>query len=517
MFFKTTQLDHQAERLDLYGDEPSWAHFWEQGTGKSKQLIDTTVRQYLSGKINAVILVSPGNAHLNWVEEELPKHAPDEIGWSALAWHASRASTKYQQAEVDRMVNSSGVPFLSMTYDGAITPAGKAVMWEFMRKRKVLLALDESQRVKTPSAKRTKTLISASVYAPVKRILSGTPVTKGPFDVYSQVRFLDPTFWREKLGLGSFTAFQQEFGVMVPRDYGGRHPVMEVVDYKNLDKLAEVLKLISDRVTKDILGLPDKVYQFQFYELSAEQRRIYNQLRDECLAWLREREHCESCEGKGSVRVEWGGQLEDVPCLACDGSGRRALASVSASMGIVKLLRMQQVLCGYVMDDDGHTRFFDENPRRELQRELSNDVPPGEGHIIWAVRHNDIDMIAADLKRDGLKYAVYDGRTSPEDRTRAKSMFQDGTIDHFLATASAAGEALTLLRGRLVDYFNNSYKLVERLQSEDRSHRSGQDQSVLYRDLACVGTADFKIIKALRQSMDVASIVNGDKLKEWIV
>lgn len=481
---KTTPFAHQLSEWERTRELENWAHFWEQGTGKSKLTIDSAAWRFKAGLINAVVVVAPGGVHTNWVKDELPTHMPDDVNWRAFAWHASRAGTKAHERGFAEILAFPGLAVLAITYEAAaITDKGKKALWDFLRKRKCMFVLDESARIKTPSAKRTQTLIKASRYAQSRRLLTGTPVANSPFDVYSQMRFLDPDFWKVSLGIGSFSAFQHEFGVIVRCQNGSGQQFDQVVDYRNLDRLHDAIQPLSSRVLKeDVLDLPPKLYQMRYYELTPEQRRVYESLKSECLAWLSS------------------GEL------------------VTATLVMTRMLRFQQICCGYIVTDDGEVKEIPgANPRLELLRDVASDTPRGDAHIIWARFQRDIDLITDALKKDGRRFAQYDGRTPPDERDRARHMFQGGDIEFFVANPAAAGEGLTLTRSKRTTYYNNSYRLTERLQSEDRNHRIGQKWSVLYDDLVCAGTIDEHAVRALRSKMDVASAVTGDRLKEWLI
>jgi hypothetical protein len=479
-------------------------------TGKSKETIDQACWLYKNGRINCLVVIAPDGVHSNWTAitetpetwGELQKHAPTDVGWREFTFYSSKASAKYHLARAKEVQEFEGLAVLAMTYDASLTPTGKRVLWDFLRKRECLMVLDESPRIKTPSAKRTRTLIAAGKYAPFKRILSGTPVAESPFDVYAQVRFLDPEFWVRN-GIRTFSAFKQEFAVLetFQQDENGRWQKVEgmetgvsfrrdakqfqkVKEFKNLDCLKAMMDRISTRVLKeDVLDLPEKLYQLRSFDLTREQRRIYNDLRDECIAWLSSQEF------------------------------------VSGILAIVKLLRLQQVTNGGVSPDGGEgiQPIEGDNPRLELMREIADDVGKGHQHIIWARFQFDIDNIAEALKRDGFRVVTYDGRTSPKDRERARNLFQDGKVDKFIANPAAAGEGLTLTASSRTTYYSNSWSLSHRLQSEDRNHRIGQRWPVLYDDIVCPGTVDFKLVQALRSKQRVSSEVLGDKLRDWLI
>lgn len=502
--FRTQPFEHQLTEWLGHRDDRVRGIFWEQGTGKSKETIDQACWLFKNGRINCLVVIAPDGVHSNWTAitetpetwGELQKHVPVDVGWREFTYYSSKASAKYHLAHAYSVLDFEGLAVLSMTYDATLTPQGKRVLWDFLRKRECLMVLDESPRIKTPSAKRTRTLIAAGKYAPFKRILSGTPVAESPFDVYAQVRFLDPEFWVRN-GIRTFSAFKQEFAVLetFQQDANGRWQKVEsfrrdakqfqkVSEFKNLDRLKAMMDRISTRVLKeDVLDLPEKLYQMRSFELTREQRRIYNELKDECIAWLNSQEF------------------------------------VSGILAIVKLLRLQQVTCGFVSPDgsDDVRDIEGGNPRLELMREIADDVGRGHQHIIWARFQRDIDNIAEALKRDGFKVVTYDGRTSPKDRERARNLFQDGKVDKFIANPAAAGEGLTLTASSRTTYYSNSWSLSHRLQSEDRNHRIGQRWPVLYDDIVCPGTVDFKLVQALRSKQRVSSEVFGDKLRDWLI
>jgi len=481
--FHTQPFGHQAEVWEASRDLTAFAAFWEQGTGKSKLAIDTLGHLYTEGKVDAAIVVAPNGVHLNWITDELPVHLSPDFPLMSFAYSAPKADALWHQAAVDRLIKHPGLPFLAISYDAWMTDRGKKAVWNMMRKRRVFLVLDESHRVKTPSARRTRSILAGGKHAPYRRVLSGTPVTNGPFDIYSQVSFLDPGFWRRELDIASFTAFKSFFGVW---DKGWNNATKKefdlLVGYQNLEHLSEAIKLISSRVTKDeVLDLPDKLYTKRYYEMSASQRRVYDSLEGELMAWLES------------------GEL------------------VTAPLAITRMLRLQQVLCGYIPadGDDEPTELIerDKNPRLRLLRDTMEDVS-GKA-IIWATWTRDIDMILQMLRDMGRNPVRYDGQVSDGDRQKAKHDFKHGDATDFVAN-SQMSEGLTLNEAKTTIYYTNSYKLIDRLQTEDRNHRIGQGDHVNYIDLVCPGTRDEMAINALVAKLEVANVIMGDKQKEWI-
>ena len=248
----------------LYGD----------GTGKSKVLIDNIAMLYDKGKINSAVIIAPKGVYRNWYSQEIPNHMPGHIDYKSVLWTASTSKKKdkeYQQLfKVDYDLH-----ILVMNVEAFSTKRGQDFALKFMRCHDVLLAVDESTTIKTPTAKRTKAITTMAPMARYRRILTGSPVTKSPLDLFSQCRFLN----EHLLGFGSYYAFRQRYAHMVSRNFGGRQ-VQIVGSYQRLDELSDNLKPFSYRVLKeDCLDLPDKIYIKREVELTPEQQSHYNSMK----------------------------------------------------------------------------------------------------------------------------------------------------------------------------------------------------------------------------------------------
>ena len=482
--FHTDPFKHQLDEWKASRGFRAYAAFWEQGTGKSKFHIDTTGYLWSEKEITAAIVVAPNGVHRNWITDELPTHMPPSIPLEAFAFKGESSSAKWHQKKIRDLVGFDGLAFLAISYDAWMTKAGKQAVWDIMRKRPTILGLDECHRIKTPSAKRTQSILQGGKHAKYRRVMSGTPVSNGPFDIYSQIKFLDPLFWRRELEIDSFTSFKAFFGIFekgwnqhLNNGEGGEYD--SLVGYQNLDELAKAIKGISSRITKDeVLDLPEKLYTKRYYEMAPEQRRIYEEVEKEFMAWLES------------------GEL------------------VTAELAITRMLRLQQVLCGYIpVDGEKEPRELIDranNPRIKLLKETMEDV--NGKTIIWARWTRDIDMIMEVLKADGRNPVRYDGQVSGDARQRAKDAFKKGDATDFVAN-SQMSEGLTLNEATTTIYYNNSYKLVDRQQTEDRNHRIGQTNHVTYVDLICPGTRDEHVIDALIAKLDVAAVILGDQRK----
>jgi len=551
MEFKTKPFTHQLDEVNARWDTPAWALFWEQGTGKSKPVIDTAARLWEAGKIDGVLIVAPNGVHRNWVEQELPTHLPDSLtpDLMTLCFQSSKSDTQWHQRAVERLLAHPGFAWLSISYEGFMTKRGHKALVEFFYRRKLLYVIDEAHSIKEPTARRTKSILKSAKYAPFRRVLTGTPITQGPFDAYTQVKFIDEGFW-EQHGFGSFTEFKHHFGVFSeiwnPTAFNpktgrrdGRY-VEVLKEYRRTDELHDLLKLVSSRVTKDeVLDLPPKLYSKRFFQMNEEQAKLYKQLRDEYMAWLtlhpEERAvavgACPDCGGARERVVE--GMI--YPCDTCYNL-QTGDTLVAAPLAMVRLLRLQQVTSGYLpTEDESEPVYTIPGPNHRLEETLDLCEEAQHKVIVWGRFQLDLTLLQEGLAARGISAVRYDGTVDEEGRAEAKARFtgtrpryehgqvvgidpvpEDQQAKVFLGNPAAGGTGLTLTQAKTVIYYSNSFKLVDRLQSEDRAHRIGQDNAVLYVDLVAEQTVDEKIVTSLRTKKSIADQILGDTPKEWL-
>jgi SNF2 family DNA or RNA helicase len=476
--YKTKPYKHQDDVLRVSWDKTDWAFFMEMGTGKSKVCIDTASMLYEAGKIDTFIVVAPKGVYRNWANLEIPAHMPDRVTEDALiaVWRPNPPKALKQQL-ISFMSPATGFRMLMMNVEALSTKKGQKFLASVLEASKALLAIDESTAIKSPKASRTKALLKMSHLARYRRILTGFPVTQSPMDLWSQCRFMN------KYLLGdcgdNFFQFQYRYAIMNKRTMGA-HSFNQIVGYRNLEELSGLLKNFSSRIMKDdCLDLPSKIYVQRNVTLSTDQERIYTDLKKYALA------HIEDAEFMTATNV------------------------------MTQLLRMQQVLSGHTKSDNGEVIEVADNRLDELMGCLEES--DGKA-IIWSRFRYDIKRIAAALiKKYGPRSTVtYFGDTSDDDRVEAIERFQNGDARFFIGNPMTGGYGITLTAATTVIYFANSFDLAVRMQSEDRAHRIGQKEHVTYIDLIAEGTIDEQIVKSLRNKMDIASVVMGEELKEWL-
>ena len=473
--FKTKPYAHQITALEKSWDKEEYAYFMEMGTGKSKVLIDNIAMLYDKGKINGALIIAPKGVYKNWYSSEIPTHLASHIQYKSVLWTALISKTK--QEELNSLFTSDyNLHVLVMNVEAFSTKKGLQFALKFLNSHNTLMAVDESTTIKTPSAKRTKSILALSRYAKYRRILTGSPITKSPLDLYTQCGFLN----EDLLGFSSYYAFRSRYAHMIERNFGGRR-VQIVKSYQRLDELSKLIEPFSYRVLKeDCLDLPEKIFIKREIELTEEQSKLYSTMKQMALATLN-------------------GKLLTAPNV------------------LTQLMRLHQITCGHFKSDDGKTQELKNNRIEELMSILEET----EGKvIIWANYIYDIERIVEAIKKEYGDDSVvqYYGAINTDERQKNIERFQDpqSSFRFFIGNPQTGGYGITLTAANTVIYYSNGYDLEKRLQSEDRAHRIGQKKSVTYIDLIAEKTIDEKIVKALRKKIDIASQIMGEELKSWI-
>lgn len=473
--FKTKPFAHQLKALEMSWDKKVFAYFMEMGTGKSKVLIDNMSMLYDKGLINGALIIAPKGVYKNWFDSEIPIHMADHVEKTMVLWESTASKTK--EKELNTLFKSShDLHILIMNVEALSTKKGKQFAEKFLSCHKTLMTIDESTTIKNPGAIRTKTIIGLGKYVLYKRILTGSPVTKSPLDLYTQCWFLDPWLLDQQ----SYYSFRTKYALTRKINVNGRQ-IEIVVAYRNLGELSEKLKPFSHRVLKDdCLDLPPKTFMKRTIQLTDEQKKVYDQMKKLALAEL---------NGKMITTVNV----------------------------ITQLMRLHQITCGHFKSDDGVTQTLKSNRLDELMDVLSEM----EGKaVIWAHYRYDIEVIVEAIKKEyGDKSVVtYYGDTSTDDRQKAIKLIQDpeSSVRFIVGTPQTGGYGITLTGASTMIYYSNGYDLEKRQQSEARIDRIGQEKPMTYIDIIAEGTVDEKIVKALRTKVNIATEVMGEELKDWI-
>ena len=482
-FFLKEPFHHQVKAKLTCHDTNinNFAYLMEMGTGKTITAIMDLMSLHHYQDVDNCVILAPKSVYRNWYKEITEFVAPNKTKYAISTWDPS-LKDPVTKAKLTDLLQKSIVPLniFLMNIESLSSPKGVKFLEKYLSvqdKKKTMMIVDESTVIKTHNAKRTKNLLKLSKDIAYKRILTGTPVTKSPLDIYTQFAFLDPKI----LGQTNYYAFRARYAKIINRPTsGGRHFPL-ITGYQRLDELEKKIYSAAFRVKKDeCVDLPEKIYMKRFIPMSEKQLVAYESLRRNAMFIFND----------------------------------KTTTSVNRLSQIVKL---HQVCCGFTINDQGEIHDV---PNKRYD-ELLDVLEEVDGKvIIWATYRHNIETITRKLKEKygETKADAFYGDTASDDRLELVKNFQnqDHDLTYLIANPKTGGYGITLTASHTVVYFSNNYDLEIRLQSEDRAHRIGQKNKVTYVDFVCQGTVDEKILTALKNKVDIASQVMGDELKSWI-
>lgn len=540
--YKTEPRKHQVDcfnfiySLFLSGKNYG-ALFMEQGTGKTKVAIDIASNLYKENKIDSVMLIAPNGVQDQWADEQLPLHSP--VPFSPFIWE-NNGSAKYTRALFDFIKSKpSALKWFFINVEAFSSDTPMPIFKEYVSMNKTLVIVDEATRIKSPDAKRTQNIIQGlsrltklgkrvtgiEPLSKYRLILTGTPVTTGPYNVWSMFEFLEHDYFKR-----DFMSFKGHFGIQIQdenkrsrktyyrqiseneikqiRQYHQKgksfedisrimriaeSSVMYLVNnpsvrspYKNLDELKSQIASVAFTVRKkDCLDLPDKILEHRYVKMTAEQTRIYKELVEQMMSAYK------------------GVELEVVNKLVLIG-------------------RLQQITGGFFPGktdfEDGVLIPFDTNPKLNALVEDIDELSD-ESIIVVARFTAELKQLYTRLtfeypdKTVGLVY----GGVSNKDRSDLLTRFKNGDLNILVANARTIGVGQNLQTSHTTLFYSNSFSFEEREQMEDRTHRDGQGEAPLYKDYIVKGTVDERVLNVLKEKRDLSDYMRSKDIGEFIL
>ena len=470
--YKTNPYEHQRNALNQSAEKTQWAYFMEMGTGKTKVTIDNMAYLFLQRKIMAALVIAPKSVYTNW-ESEIETHMPDVIKYKTYKWNIDKPRDYHQLSKL------KDLKIFLINVEALSTKRGFDACVDYLRENKLnFVVLDESTTIKNRSAKRTKNILALQRLSHMRRILTGSPITKSPLDLYTQCQFLSP----ELLGFSSYLAFRNRYAEMTDIPVGSGRFISVPKYYKRLEELEQKLKQFATRIRKDqCLDLKPKVRQKRYIELEGESKKIYEKLRTNALAIV-----------------------ED--------------STISFSNKLTEIIKLHQVCNGFTKNDDGEILTLHKskiNALDEILEETDGKV------IVWANYLYNIHEIIKFLEDKYGKESVVSiyGDINVQKRKEAVDRIQTDSKTRFLVgNPTTGGFGLTLTAVNTVIYYSNNYNLEVRMQSEDRAHRMGQKGTVVYIDIVAKNTLDEAIMKSLTSKGQIAAKTLGEEnLRSWLL
>lgn len=517
--YKTKPYEHQAKAFMLSRDETEYGYLMEMGTGKTKTTIDVASWLWSQGRINFFLISAPNDVHRNWITREIPPHMPDWVPRRTCIWSANMKAADWEDfwslfdpdfiglriLSVNHDAFSAGERFWKTASKDKTRPRFGTAITMIMNSFKVLFAVDESSKIKTPGARRAQRHCTIGKKALYRRILTGT--LGGPLEAYMQFNFLNPEILGGHPAMNYFSYKHRYADWQTERNHKTGRNYQICTGYKRIDELQAKIASKSFRVLKkDCLDLPEKVYKRRPCQMEKEQKRLYEKCKTQAILELRK---------------------EDT----------------TVQNVLVKYLRLQQIMGGWLPspEPDMPAEPLFESPEQNPRIKAMMDVVEENGEqriIIWARFRAEIEAITDILNSvygDGAAVSFYGG-TSKDEREENIYRFQgsrpimdpdtnmktgddvcpeEKRARFFVANAHSGGYGLTLTAATCVIYYSNDFSLEARLQSEDRCHRIGQTSKVLYVDIEIPATLDGRILGALRGKKNLADTVVGDDPSDW--
>lgn len=470
-----------------------YALFMEQGTGKTFSAI--TIMDNLPPKQNGVaprvIVVCPKNVRLNWVNELEEFSNYKNLKVTTLRGNelnrVKLITNAFRQEGEDASVLITSYGNLRQTQDVLC----KAAFWD-------LAILDESHYIKTPTAGTTKAALLLRDRSKKRLVLTGTPVTNHPLDLWTQLEFTG----EGNSGFHTWKAFKSYFGVF-HKSEDNRYETL--VGVQNQPFLKERLAAYSFMISKKeaLPDLPEKLHDTVEVDMDKAQRKIYEDVATKLMHEI------EAEENNGVAK------------------------QLIVNNVLVKMLRLAQITSGFVSYDQGHDEHerplppiidrLDPNPKVEALVQLLEKKDDLHKTIVWACWVQDIKTISARLTVEGIKHHTYYGATSERAREEAVNSFNNDPDTKVFLGNQAAGATGINLRGYNYDdpdnshtncdqvvYYSQNWSSTLRSQSEDRAHRRGTRTAVQITDLCIPGTIDEEIRKRVlgkrKMALEVADL-----------
>lgn len=450
---KTKPLSHQIEAIEFVKSHENIPLFDEQGLGKSKIVIDAICKNIEDKIIDGALIVCKKSLLYMW-KNEIEKHSN--------LFAIVMGGTKRQRG---RTLMTYG-HFYIVNYETLIQE--KELISLLLKHKKFALVLDESHRIKNPKSKTTEAIMSIRSLTTKRIIISGTPIANKPEDIWSQFFFLDGGIL---LG-NNYSTFKKEFKV----DLKGTQD-MSIFE-TNLKKLKEKIEKVAIRRTKDVLELPEKVYEDVFIELAPKQKIAYDTARDKLFYEISNAD---------------GDQIEE-----------------EIDNYLVKLLRLTQIASNPGLLDEK----YDEEPQKfkELDRIVEEAIDRTEKVIVWTSFTKNVRILKNRYKKFSAQM-LFGEIPIIERNIIVKKFIDDENYKVLIANPAAAKEGLTLTSANNAIYLDRNFKMDDYLQSQDRIHRISQTKKCKITKLIAIGTIDEYTDEILEKKELIAKYALGDTEK----
>lgn len=465
--FKTPPYQHQSEALKrVFNSDKGHALFMDPGTGKTKIAVDSIAALQMSGKVERVLVLCPINALTVW-PKELYKHSPTPLTYFVrpeigTAIKKVEVFNEWVEKETNEPIEMP-IQVAIFNYESLITRNGKAPIFDTLMKWKPdMVILDESQKIKSATAKRSKQAHKICAGSKYTLLLTGTPIGKNLLDLYSQLKCINPQIWD---GI-TWTDFRHKYGI-----WGGKSGY-ELLGYRMVDDLQERYSpYISSARKEDCLDLPPVT--------------------------------------DINVDVRWDPQaFAAYERFSLDGMVVYKRQLIFAPIVLTKLLRMQQMTGYQVDDEDGNPVEFNTNKLSHTVDLVDNLNEAGEPVIIFARFKAEMDQLTKAFK---TPYVIRGGVTAKKRGELIKTWLKKGGDKPFIIQISSAEalDGLQTICSKAI-FYSTDYSWINYFQARGRIDREGQKSPIIFYHMCMSESVDYLVLEALKEKQDLEKMVKDD-------
>jgi len=529
------EYEHQEETFERFKDADIMGLFLEQGLGKSNIALRIAAYKYRKGEIDSLLIVAPNGVHKQWYIEQIPLWLNCPYEAQLLGGKVGKTSRPFRRKDALHVV--------VVNIDTFSTPKKWQEIAEWATCSKTFIVLDEATVIKSIKSQRTqhmiygfnevrrkgKAIIKSVPKTVARAVLTGTPVTEGPLDLWAIFEFLKPNYFGR-----NYYSFQAHFGmfytmiiemqlpngqkgyksisVMINKEiwekikacttykeayalYGVSQDTYQEIQgqikyegpYKHADELKRLIEPVSMfRTLDECVDMPGRLYEREMLDMSLEQARLYKEMERELITQYDKYES-------------------------------------SAASKMVAYIRLQQITSGFlsateILDEETDivpskeiVWIGDSNPKLDrLYSRVETEIPVCP--VIIVTRFSaEAARIYDDLqkKMSCMLYTGWKKIGNIED-------FQAGKYDVLIANEKAISRGFNLQISHSTHFYSNLFSLEDRLQTEGRTYRIGQNHKTRYTDYLYIDTIDMKVIAALRQKRKLLDYMRGTTMSDFL-
>jgi len=476
---------HQSDEIEDHWFDRARALLWSMRTGKTRTIIKTADRLHRHGDLLGVLILAPNGVHTNWITRELPKWAPRD--GVAMSWDSNKSRERRAPflSSVTRLLEprglGDGIRWLSVNDEALLNPRCQELIQQFrlLCENRILAVADESTMFRRASAERTRIARGLCHKLWWRRILEGTALLNSPLHAFSQYELLQKC----ALGYENWGDFKDRYAVYVrERERYTNRSYLKLARYQNLDELRERMSAWSSVVMReDCNDMPELLRYPVEVAMSEKQIVAYKQMAKEMMLDLD------------------------------DGTDD----FVEALNGGSKMIKLHQIVGGFVNDRNGEVRSIDDNPPilDAMEREVTGH---GGKSIIWCRFKEDIRRVVARLEGLGRGVVQYHGDVGKSQREEAIDRFQrDPLITDFVGQPQAGARGLDLSAADLVLWYSVVPDAIITEQGNERGTQMA-GKAVNIATLTTSNTVHDLIVMSNEDKVATADRVGGRGLRDLL-